>query len=213
MEEPLAMESIRQVAKAIAPDQVNVTAAIDKSTIDYGNPVTVSATFTIKDKSPVAGVPVRIEGRSAGDTNWRTLATVTTDLNGKIEKAVLVGKSTAIRIYSDSTWERSEGVSTEFPISVNRLLIVEAPGSMKSAATATVTGNIRPRVAGASVQLEKLVGKEWKPVNQAVLTDAQGNYSLAITGLVRGVATFRVSVAADALWNAVTSPTFNIIVR
>ena len=213
MEEPLAMESIRQVAKAIAPDQVTVAASIDKSTVDYGNPITVTATFTIKDKSPVVGVPVRIEGKSAGDANWRTLATVTTDLNGKIEKAVLVGKSTAIRIFSDATWERSEGVSPEFPISVNRLLIVEAPGTMKSAATATVTGNIRPRMAGASVQLEKLVGKEWKPVDQAVLTDAQGNYSLAISGLSRGVVTFRVSVAADSLWNAVTSPTFNIIIR
>ena len=77
MEEPLAMESIRQVAKAVAPDQVNVTAAIDKSTIDYGNPITVSATFTIKDKSPIGGVPVRIEGKSAGDNTWRTLATAT----------------------------------------------------------------------------------------------------------------------------------------
>ena len=132
MEEPLAMESIRQVAKSIAPDQVNVTASIDKSLIDYGNPITVNATFTIKDKSPVAGVPVRIEGKSAGETNWRTLATVTTGIDGKIEKAVLVAKSTAVRVYSDATWERTEGVSSEFPITVNRLLVVSAPGTMRS---------------------------------------------------------------------------------
>jgi spore germination protein YaaH len=213
MEEPLAMESIRQVAKEIAPDQVNVTASIDKSTIDYGNPITVSATFAIKDKSPVVGVPVRIEGKSAGDANWRTLATVTTGMDGSIQKAVLVGKSTAIRVFSDSTWERSEGVSSEFPITVNRLLIVDAPGTMKSTATANVTGNIRPRVAGISVQLEKLVGKEWKPTDQVVLTDAQGNFTLSISGQVRGISTFRVSVAADTLFSVVSSPTFNIIVR
>ena len=213
MEEPLAMESIRQVAKAIAPDQVTVTAAIDKSTIDYGNPITVTATFTIKDKSPVAGVPVRIEGKSAGDTNWRTLATVTTGMDGNIEKAVLVGKSTAVRVYSDSTWERTEGASTEFPITVNRLLVLSAPGSMKSSGATTVTGNIRPRTAGASVQLEKLVGKEWKAIDQAVLTDAQGNFSINLTGQQRGVISFRVTVASDALWNVVTSPTFNIIIR
>ena len=213
MEEPLAMESIRQVAKAIAPDQVLVTAAIDKSTIDYGNPITVTATFTIKDKSPVAGVPVRIEGKSAGDDNWRTLATVTTGIDGKIEKAVLVGKSTAVRIYSDGTWERSEGVSPEFPITVNRLLSIEAPGTMKSAATATFSGNVRPRIAGASVQLEKFIGREWRPVDQPVLTDAQGNFTLSISGQVRGITTFRISIAADALWNVVTSPSFNIIAR
>ena len=213
MEEPLAMESIRQVAKAIAPDQVSVTAAINQSTIEYGNPITVTATFTIKDKSPLAGIPVRIEGKSAGDTNWRTLATVTTGIDGKIEKAVLVGKSTAVRVYSDQTWERTEGVTSEFPITVNRLLVLSAPGTMKALSTATLTGNIRPRNAGASVQLEKLVGKEWKAAGQAVLTDAQGNFSLTISGQQRGVLAFRVTVAADALWSVVTSPTFNIIVR
>ena len=213
MEEPLAMESIRQVAKEIAPDQVAVTAAIDNSTIDYGNPITVTATFTIKDKSPVVGVPVRIEGKSAGDTNWRTLATVTTGIDGKIEKAVLVGKSTAVRVYSDSTWERTEGASSEFPIVVNRLLVISAPGTAKSSVATIITGNIRPRIAGASVQLEKLVGKEWKPLDVAVLTDAQGNFSLNLSGQTRGVSSLRISVAADSLWSAVLSPIFNIIVR
>jgi spore germination protein YaaH len=213
MEEPLAMESIRQVAKAIAPDQVNVTASIDKSLVDYGNPITVTATFAIKDKSPVAGVPVRIEGKSAGDSAWRTLATVTTGADGKIEKAVLVGKSTAIRIYSDATWERSEGISSEFPITVNRLLVVSAPGTMKASASTIITGNIRPRVAGASVQLEKLVGKTWQPVDQAALTDALGTFSITLAGQQRGVASLRITVAADVLWNAVTSPIFNIIIR
>ena len=213
MEEPLAMESIRQVAKEIAPDQVAVTAAIDNSTIDYGNPITVTATFTIKDKSPVAGVPVRIEGKSAGDTNWRTLATVTTGVDGKIEKAVLVGKSTAVRVYSDSTWERTEGASSEFPIVVNRLLVISAPGTAKSSVATVITGNIRPRIAGASVQLEKLVGKEWKPLDVAVLTDAQGNFSLNLSGQTRGVSSLRISVAADSLWSAVLSPIFNIIIR
>jgi len=213
MEEPLAMESIRQVAKAIAPDQVSVTAAINQSTIDYGNPITVTATFTIKDKSPLASIPVRIEGKSAGDTNWRTLATVTTGIDGKIEKAVLVGKSTAVRVYSEQTWERTEGVTSEFPITVNRLLVLSAPGTMKATADATITGNIRPRTAGSSIQLEKLVGKEWKAAGSAVLTDAQGNFSLTISGQQRGVLAFRVTVASDALWSVVNSPTFNIIVR
>ncbi len=213
MEEPLAMESIRQVAKEIAPDQVTVSASIDNSTIDYGNPITVTATFSIKDKSPVAGVPVRIEGKSAGDTNWRTLATVVTGPDGKIEKAVLVGKSTAVRVYSDSSWERTEGSSSEFPIVVNRLLVVSAPGTVKASLTTVITGNIRPRAAGASVQLEKLVGKEWKPVDQAVMTDSQGNFSLNLSAQSRGVSSYRISVAADSLWSVISSPTFNIIVR
>ena len=213
MEEPLAMESVRQVAKSVAPDQLNVTAAIDKSAIEYGNPVTVSATFSIKDKSPAAGIPVRIEGKSAGESTWRTLASVLTGIDGKIEKAVLVGKSTALRIAADATWERTEAISPEFPITVNRLLVLSATGTMKSTDATTVTGNIRPRVAGAGVQLEKLVGKEWKPIGTAVLTDAQGNFTLNLSAQQRGVLSLRVTVAADSLWSIVTSPTFNIIIR
>ena len=50
MQEPLATETIRKVAKEIAPDQVVVTAAIDKTTLDYGNPMVITANFAIKDK-------------------------------------------------------------------------------------------------------------------------------------------------------------------
>jgi spore germination protein YaaH len=213
MEEPLAMEAIRTVAKSVAPDQVTLTAAIDKNVVDYGNPITVNALIAIKDKSAVAGVPIRIEGKSQGDSTWRLLATATSGIDGKIEKAVIVGKSTAIRVASDATWERTEGLSPEFPVSVNRLLVVSAPATVKSAAPITITGNIRPRLAGSSVSLERLVGKEWKATGTAVLTDAQGNFTITLSGYPRGVIPLRVTVAADSLWNVASSPTFNIISR
>jgi len=213
MEEPLAMEAIRTVAKSVAPDQVALTAAIDKTVVDYGNPITVNALITIKDKSAVAGVPIRIEGKSQGDSTWRLLATATSGIDGKIEKAVIIGKSTAIRVATDATWERTEGLSPEFPVSVNRLLVVSAPTTAKSAAPVTITGNIRPRLAGSSVTLERLVGKEWKAAGTAVLTDAQGNFTITLSGSPRGVIPLRVTVAADSLWNVVSSPTFNIIIR
>jgi hypothetical protein len=213
MEEPLAMEAIRTVAKSVAPDQVTLTGAIDQSVVDYGNPITVNAQITIKDKSAVAGVPIRIEGKSQGDSTWRLLATATSGIDGKIVKAVIIGKSTAIRVASDATWERTEGLSPEFPVSVNRLLVVSAPTTAKSAAPITITGNIRPRLAGSSVTLERLVGKEWKAAGTSVLTDAQGNFTIALSGYPRGVIPLRVTVASDSLWNVVSSPTFNIIIR
>lgn len=213
MEEPLAMEAIRTVAKSVAPDQVTLTASIDKNVVDYGNPITVNALITIKDKSAVPGVPIRIEGKSQGDSTWRLLATATSGIDGKIEKAVIVGKSTTIRVASDATWERTEGLSPEFPVSVNRLLVVSAPATVKSATPLTITGNIRPRLAGSSVTLERLIGKEWKAAGSAVLTDAQGNFTITLSGYPRGVIPLRVTVAADSVWNVASSPTFNIISR
>ncbi len=213
MEEPLAMESIRQVAKEIAPDQVNITTSIDKNSIDYGNPIVISAEFKIKDNSPLANLPVRIEGKSPGDANWRTLSNVITTAEGKIDKALIVGKTMSIRLHSDPTWERSEGISSEFPITVQRLLVLSAPGNAKAGATFQVSGNVRPRTSGVSINFEKLVGKEWKALDSIGTTDEQGNFTVTIPPQLRGVISLRASIAADANWSALVSPTFNIIIR
>ena len=213
MEEPLALEGIRNVAKAIAPDQVNATIAIDKTAIEYGDPISISGSFTIKDKSPLANVSIRIEGKSATDTNWRLLTTATTDLDGKFSKPLLIGKATTIRAYSEGTWERSEGISNEIPISVNRLLFLTAPASVKKNETFTVTGSLRPRAAGTFIQVEKLTAGKWQTFGSVVATDAQGAFVIPVAAQPKGVITLRVSAAADANWPLVTSPQFSILIR
>jgi spore germination protein YaaH len=213
MQEPLATEYVRNVAKQIAPDRVSVTSAIDKASVDYGNPIVVTANFAIKDKSPVANIPVRIEGKSPGETTWRTLATATTDVNGAIEKALILGRATTLRVYSDATWERSEGVGAEIAVTVNRTMTVSVPGTVRTNEALTLTGSIRPRSEGVMVQVEKLVGKQWQLVGQPVTTDAQGGFTFTLGAQPRGVATLRVTVPADLNWGAISSPTFNIIIR
>jgi spore germination protein YaaH len=213
MEEPLAMESIRQVAKDIAPDQVNAVSSMDKTAIQYGDAITVSGALTIKDKSPVANVSVRIEGKSGTDSTYRLLATATTGVDGTFQKPLIIGRTTAIRIHSDATWERSEGISPDIALSVNRVLNLSAPTAAKSGDDIAITGNVRPRVAGNYLQIESFVGGIWKPLGQPVITDAQGAFSLTIAGQPRSILTLRATVAADALWAVVTSPTFNIIIR
>jgi spore germination protein YaaH len=213
MQEPLATESIRNVAKQIAPDRVNVTSAVDKGNVDYGNPVVITATFSIKDKSPLANVPVRIEGKSSGETTWRTLATAITDVEGRIEKAVIVGKATTIRVYSEPTWERTEGIGAEAAITINRTMTVSVPGTVRSDEPLQLSGSIRPRTEGALIQVERLVGKEWRAIGQSVTTDSQGAFTASINPLPRGVATLRVAVLADQNWAQINSPTFNIIIR
>ena len=213
MEEPLAMESIRQVAKDIAPDQVTAAESIDKSAVDYGNPIVVSGALTIKDKSPVANVTVRIEGRSGSDTNYRLLATATTGADGTFQKPLIIGKTTSVRIHTDGTWERSEGISADIPVTITRLLTLTAPGTVKSGEAITISGIVRPRIAGNYVQVESLVAGVWKPLGQPVTTDAQGAFAITIPGVSRSALALRISVAADVLWAVVTSPTFNIIIR
>ena len=213
MEEPLALEGIRNVAKAIAPDQVTAAITIDKTAIEYGDPITIAGTFTIKDKSPLANISVRIEGKSAGDSNWRLLTTATTDASGKIAKPLLIGKATTIRAYSEGTWERGEGISNEVAITMSRLLFVTAPSSVKKNETFTVTGSIRPRTAGTFIQFEKLVAGKWQPFGSVITTDPQGAFTFPVAGQVKGVLTLRVSAAAQAQWPITTSKPFSILIR
>lgn len=213
MEEPLALEGIRNVAKAIAPDQITASITVDKSAIEYGDPISVSGTFTIKDKSPLVNVLVRIEGKSAGDTTWRLLTTATTDASGKFTKPLLIGKATTIRAYSEGTWERSEGISNEAPISMSRLIFVTAPVSVKKSDSFTVTGSIRPRSAGTFIQIEKLVSGKWQPFGSTLTTDAQGSFVLPVVAQPKGVLTLRVSVAAEAQWPIAISSPFSILIR
>ena len=63
------------------------------------------------------------------------------------------------------------------------------------------------------VTLEKLIGKEWQSIAETVLTDAQGNFVITVTPQNRGVYTLRTTVSEDAIWAALTSETFNIIIR
>jgi spore germination protein YaaH len=213
MGEPLAMESVRNVAKSIAPDQVSVVASVDKTEMTYGSVFTVSAQLSIKDKSPIVNLPVRIEGKSAGESTWRTLASAITNSEGKIEKSLVIGKSTSIRIYSDPSWERTEGVSPEFPITISRALNIKAPTNVKSSTQFQISGHLIPRTADVAVSLEKQVGKQWSAIVEPVTTDAQGNFLFTLPSQTRGVLTLRTVVSADTTWSALTGQTFNIIIR
>ena len=213
MEEPLALEGVRNVAKAIAPDQVAAAITIDKTAIEYGDPISISGAFTIKDKTPLANLSIRIEGKSLGENTWRLLTTATTDISGKFTKPLLIGKATTIRAFSEGTWERGEGISNEVAVSMSRLIFVSAPASVKKGETLTVTGSIRPRSAGTFIQLEKLTAGKWQPFGTIVTTDAQGAFTLPLTTSGKGVLTLRVSAAAEAQWPIASTEPFSILIR
>jgi len=213
MEEPLALEGVRNVAKAIAPDQVTAAIAIDKSAIEYGDPISISGTFTIKDKTPLINTSIRVEGKSPGESTWRVLTTATTDAAGKFTKPLLIGRATAIRALSEGTWERGEGISNEVSVSMTRLIYFSAPASIKKGESLAVTGSLRPRSTGTFIQLEKLNAGKWQPFGAIVTTDAQGAFTIPLTATSKGVLTLRVSAAAEALWAIASTEPFSILIR
>ncbi|CAB4947504.1 unannotated protein [freshwater metagenome] len=212
MEEPLAMEAIRQTAINIAPAKVLSALTSDKPASLYARPVNLSGLITLEDRSPVAAIPVRIEGKSATENTWRLLGAVNTGIDGKFVIPILLGKSTSIRLATEGTWERAESVSNELAIQIDRTISLSAPGTMKAATPFAISGVVRPRSAGALVSLLKYSGGVWKSVASAT-TDEQGGFAFAISGEKRSVVRFQVIVQSDAIWRQVAAPEFSIIIR
>jgi 5-hydroxyisourate hydrolase-like protein (transthyretin family) len=212
MEEPLAMEAIRQTALGISPVKVVSVLTVDKTAALYGNSVSISAQLNLEDKSPAANLPLRIEGRSANDATWRVLGTAVTGVDGRFTTPILLGKATSIRIATDGTWERAESLSNEIAVLIDRTISISAPGTVKANSSFAIDGVVRPRSAGAQVSLMKFSAGAWKKVAIAT-TNEQGIFAFAIEKEPRQVAPYQIIVEADQLWRQVAAPEFSIIIR
>jgi len=212
MEEPMAMDSIRQTAMNIAPAKVLSTLSVDKTTSLYARTINLSGQVTLEDASPVAELPVRIEGKSASDSTWRLLGTINTGPDGKLVAPILLGKPTSIRLATDGTWERAESISNEVAIQIDRTISLSAPATMKRGAPFAISGVVRPRSAGATVSLMKYSAGAWKSVATAT-TDEQGGFIFSLQGEKRSIVRYQVLVQGDATWRQVAAPEFSIIIR
>jgi len=208
-EEPLAMVAIRDVATSIAPAQLESSFTLSTDEVSYGNPVTLSGLITLKDKSPLAGLAFAVEGKYS-DGTVRTLTTGITGIDGTYSIPMLIGKSVSLRVLTESSWEREASATPPLSLKVIRNLIVAPPTSVKSGLPFTISGIVLPRTAGVSATLTTTSGKI---IGQATITDAQGTFILNIPAQSRSVATYQITVGADATWPVLTSDTFSIIIR
>ena len=208
-EEPLAMVAIRDVATSIAPAQLESSLTLSKNEFTYGNPVTLSGLITLKDKTPVAGVAFTVEGKYS-DGSTRTLTTGTTGFDGTYSIPMLIGKSVSLRVLTEATWEREASATPASILTVARNLILTPPTSVKSGQPFTISGIVLPRTAGVTITLATTSGKV---IGLATTTDAQGAFTISVPAQARSIATYQISVGADATWPVFASQAFSIIIR
>lgn len=212
MEDPTATDAIRQVAQAIAPDQVLSTVTTDLATISYGSPVNVSGLFQLPDKTPVTGLAVRLEMKEAGESTWRDILDATTGPDGLITTPLVIGKDAVLRFSSDATWERLASQSAEKNLAVGRLLNVSPPASAFVGLPFTITGVVQPHEAGVLVSLETNVAGKWLSAGKAVVTDAAGQFTCGTSVNAQGIARYRIKVAGNANLQGTTSPIFAVVI-
>ena len=208
-EEPLAMVAIRDVATSIAPAQLESTLKLSTDEVSYGNPVTLSGLITLKDKSPVASLAFTVEGKYPDGTT-RVLTSGTTGFDGTYSIPMLIGKSVSLRVLTEPSWEREASATPAFSLTVARNLIITPPTSVKSGLPFTISGIVLPRTAGVTITLATASGKV---IGQTATTDAQGAFTITVPAQARSIATYQITVGADATWPLFASKAFSIIIR
>lgn len=173
-EDPQAMTNIRNVALSIAPDKVLSNLSSDLTEFNYGQPINLSAIFTLADKQPIAALPVKLERRQGSDSNWSEITSLTTGNDGKVNLQIYLGLNQSIRFRSEGTWDRLEGVSNEQQIKVKPQIKINAPTSALAGSKITISGVATPG-KGIPVALESFNGT-WKVIANSV-TDETGLYS------------------------------------
>jgi hypothetical protein len=208
MENAAAMSAVREIAKSIAPDQVIGTISTDLAEISYGSTFNLAATFKLPDKTPVAALNVRFEIKNSNDSNWRSLAAGITDATGAISVPVVIGQKSLIRLVSEGSWERIEGITTEKSISVVPKVILPLPTSIKVGATYPISGQIMPNAQGIKLS----VLQDGKSIG-SFSTDTNGSFNFAITPTTPGIHTYQIAIEAGVKNSAGSSELFTVLVR
>ena len=173
-EDSQAMTNIRNVALSIAPDKVLSSVTSDLNEFTYGQMINLAGTFTLPDKQPIASLPVHVEVKNSNDLNWREITTLTTGVDGKVALPLYLGLNQNVRLRSDGTWDRLEGISNEQVIKVKPQIKISAPTSAAMNGKVNISGLVNPGKQ-VSVSLERFDGK-WSQV-ATTSTDANGAYT------------------------------------
>lgn len=211
MEDPAATTELRNAALAIAPDPVVSTLSIEgapQNTINYAGLFTVKGLLTLKDKTPIAGLPVTLEIKRPNEAAWSKVTELITGVDGTISTPMTLGGNASLRLTTVGTWERDESISQEAKISVKNSLQLDRPVSVAKGAPIVIKAQLLPRLSGKSAQLQKNVNGKWQNVGAAVLSDATGLFTFTTVEAKRGVVTMRVQVIGD-----IASEQFAIVIR
>jgi len=211
MEEVEATTQIRTAALAIAPDPVINTMTfegVDQGSVYYGNLFTVKGQFTLKDKTPIAGLTVSLEIKRPNESAWTKITDLVTASDGSVMTPMTLGGDTSIRLTTVGTWERSESVSKEEKVSVESLIQIDRPVSVSKGAVFTIKAQLLPKNVGKSANLQKYINGKWQNIGTASISDLNGVFVFSVTEPKRGVVTMRIQVIGD-----IASDQFAIVIR
>ena len=214
MEDPTATTAMRNVALAIAPDEVLSTLTVENvesNLMNYGDAFTLKGALSLKDKSPIVGLLVSIEMKREAESTWTKIAELTTAEDGSISTPITIGGSATFRLTTTGTWERAESTSNVELVTVRSKLILDRPTTVQHGRPIQVKGTVFPRVSGAIATLQRLVAGKWQNIRVSTVTDSNGDFTLETTEVTRGIVVIRAQISTGG--QEIISPEFSIVVR
>jgi len=214
MEDLAATTAMRNVALAIAPDTVLSTLTVEQVNskgVFYGGVFTVRGALTLKDKSPVAGVPVSLEIKRVNENSWTPIAELTSAVDGTVSIPVTIGASASFRFTTQGTWERAESLSNEGKVVLLSRIILDRPTTVKLGKDLTVKGTLLPVLAGQVVVLQKFNAGKWQNIGTSTTTGTNGEFQISIIEIKKGVTKLRVQITTKD--EQVLTPEFIVVVR
>jgi spore germination protein YaaH len=214
MEDAAATTAMRNVAQAIAPDTVLSTLTVEQVNSKgafYGGVFTVRGALTLKDKSPVAGIPVSLEIKRMNENSWTPIAELTSAVDGTVSIPVTIGASASFRFTTQGTWERAESLSNEGKVVLLSRIILDRPTTVKSGKDLTVKGTLLPVLAGQVVVLQKFNAGKWQNIGTSTTTGTNSEFQISIIEIKRGVTKLRVQITTKD--EQVLTPEFIVVVR
>lgn len=187
MEDPTASQAIRSVAQSIASDLVVGQLVADSTAVTIGAPVVLTGTFSLPDKSTIAGLPVHVLLQTA-DGVQVNIQDGFTAADGTYSVSLIPAENSAVTMTSDSSWERSAGTTPTLAITVARAITLTVPVSMKRGVAYRLTGQIQPHTAGVMVTLSN---------GAMAITDPDGNFSFMVTNSLPGFVNYQATIDPD----------------
>ena len=173
-----------------AADPAVLSVAVSSAAVTTGQPVRVLGRLTVGD----AGLPgrsVQLQRRVVGTTAWTHVGTLTTDADGAVQGQVQPTDTQDLRLVAGDATSLAVRVAVAWSLT-SRL----SARSVQLGRTVSLSGTLRPAVAGHRVHLQQWSGGVWRAVTSAPVTTA-GAFSFAVRPSASGWSAYRVWTGSD----------------
>lgn len=214
MEDPAATTAMRSVALAIAPDTVISSLTISDITnknLYYGGNFTLNGVITLKDKSPISGIPVALQMKRESENTWTTIADLITATDGTLSVPVTIASTASFRLNTEGSWERSESVSSEERVVLLSRILLDRPTTVKHGQALTVKGTLLPVVAGQNVLVQRYSLGKWQNIGTVTTTGGDGGFTTSYIENKKGVVKLRIQITTKN--EQIFSTPFSVVVR